>query len=97
MCATKSKTLKHKITNQTNIFELTIQIFNEALSYFMNVIDKEFLSLDDWNTKGIVPAVERLRIRRKQTHFLNIKSSTNSFTSSLVISGARLLLPPSEK
>ncbi|MGG0458601.1 hypothetical protein [Bacillus mycoides] len=60
MSAIKSKTLKHKITNQTNIFEPTIQIFNEALSYFMNVIDKEFLSLDDWNTKGIVPAVEML-------------------------------------
>ncbi|HHT7240534.1 MULTISPECIES: hypothetical protein [Bacillus] len=60
MSATKSKTLKHKTTNQTNIFELTIQILNEALSYFMNVIDKEFLSLDDWNAKRIVPAVEIL-------------------------------------
>ncbi|WP_243526659.1 hypothetical protein [Bacillus pseudomycoides] len=60
MSATKSITLKHKITNQTNIFEPTVQIFNEALSYFMNVIDKEFSSLDNWNAKGIVPAVEML-------------------------------------
>ncbi|WJE55683.1 transposase (plasmid) [Bacillus cereus] len=60
MSATKSIMLKHKITNQTNIFEPTVQIFNEALSYFMNVIDKEFSSLDNWNAKGIVPAVEML-------------------------------------
>ncbi|UYX54126.1 RNA-guided endonuclease TnpB family protein [Bacillus thuringiensis] len=79
MCATKSKTLKHKITNQTNIFELTIQIFNEALSYFMNVIDKEFLSLDDWNTKGIVPAVERLTHTTKTNPLPKYKEFNQQF------------------
>ncbi|WP_258236982.1 hypothetical protein [Bacillus sp. NP247] len=79
MCTTKSKTLKHKITNQTNIFELTIQIFNEALSYFMNVIDKEFLSLDDWNTKGIVPAVERLTHTTKTNPLPKYKEFNQQF------------------
>ncbi|MBS4204859.1 IS200/IS605 family accessory protein TnpB-related protein [Lederbergia citrea] len=54
------KALKSKITNHSRIFDATLVIYNEALSFMINVIDKEFGQIEDISTKTIVPAVERL-------------------------------------
>lgn len=54
------KTLCHKITNHSRIFDATLVIYNDALSFIIDVIDKEFANLDDMTTKSIVPAVEKL-------------------------------------
>ncbi|WP_046174887.1 RNA-guided endonuclease TnpB family protein [Domibacillus indicus] len=55
-----AKSLLHKITNQTEIFNNTLDIYNEALSFIIQVIDKEFDHTDGLTTKSIVPAVEKL-------------------------------------
>ncbi|MEK5389648.1 transposase [Margalitia sp. FSL K6-0131] len=54
------KTLRHKITNHSTIFHRTLDIFNEALTFIMNVLDKEFADIDTFEVKTIVPAVEKL-------------------------------------
>ncbi|QQK77174.1 hypothetical protein HUG15_17380 [Salicibibacter cibarius] len=58
-----AKTLSHKITNHSRIFDATLDIYNDALTFItfiIEVIDKEFDNLDEMTTKSIVPAVERL-------------------------------------
>ncbi|WP_246476450.1 hypothetical protein [Salicibibacter cibi] len=55
-----AKTLSHKITNHSRIFDATLDIYNDALAFIIEVIDKEFGNLDEMTTKSIVPAVERL-------------------------------------
>ncbi|WP_246516394.1 hypothetical protein [Salicibibacter cibarius] len=55
-----AKTLSHKITNHSRIFDATLDIYNDALAFIIDVIDKEFANLDEMTTKSIVPAVERL-------------------------------------
>lgn len=55
-----SKTLKHKITNQTRIFRDTLIIYNQALSYMIKVIDKEFIDLSSYTTKDMTTLVEKL-------------------------------------
>ncbi|MCM3791625.1 transposase, partial [Domibacillus indicus] len=55
-----AKSLLHKITNQTEIFNATLDIYNDVLSFIIQVIDKEFDHIDNLTTKSIVPAVEKL-------------------------------------
>ncbi|MEM1503741.1 transposase [Domibacillus sp. 8LH] len=55
-----AKSLLHKITNQTEIFNATLDMYNDALSFIIRVIDKEFDHTDGLTTKSIVPAVEKL-------------------------------------
>ncbi|WP_246516547.1 hypothetical protein [Salicibibacter cibarius] len=55
-----AKTLSHKITNHSRIFDATLDIYNNALAFIIEVIDTEFDNLDEMRTKSIVPAVERL-------------------------------------
>ncbi|WP_456275263.1 RNA-guided endonuclease TnpB family protein [Bacillus sp. AK128] len=55
-----SKTLRHKIKNQSRIFDATVKIYNEALGFIINVIDKEFDDVNNISTKSVVPAVEKL-------------------------------------
>ncbi|WNS78852.1 hypothetical protein RRU94_02585 [Domibacillus sp. DTU_2020_1001157_1_SI_ALB_TIR_016] len=55
-----AKSLLHKIINQTEIFNATLDIYNDALAYVIEVIDKEFDDTEHLTTKSIVPAVEKL-------------------------------------
>ena len=55
-----AKTLRHKITNHSRIFDATLDIYNQALGFIINVIQHEFNSVEDISTKSIVPAVEKL-------------------------------------
>lgn len=54
------KTLRHKIINHSTIFHRTLDIYNEALTFILKVLDKEFDDMDAFQTKTIVPAVEKL-------------------------------------
>ncbi|XEC94769.1 RNA-guided endonuclease TnpB family protein [Paenibacillus tarimensis] len=54
------KTLKYKIKNHSQIFEQTIEIYNAALRFIINVIDQEFESIGHLSTKSLVSAVESL-------------------------------------
>ncbi|WP_050179717.1 RNA-guided endonuclease TnpB family protein [Domibacillus robiginosus] len=55
-----AKSLQHKIINQTDIFNATLDIYNDALAYVIEVINKEFNDTERLTTKSIVPAVEKL-------------------------------------
>ncbi|MEM1506300.1 hypothetical protein RG959_23250 [Domibacillus sp. 8LH] len=55
-----AKSLLHKITNQTEIFNSTLDTYNDALSFIIQVIDKEFDNTGGLTTKSIVPEVEKL-------------------------------------
>ena len=61
-----TKTLKHKITNESRVFDGTVEIYNQALSFIIDVIDIEFADLVEHNVKSIVPAVEKLIHQTKQ-------------------------------
>lgn len=54
------KTLRHKITSHSKIFDETVEVYRKALAYLIDVMDREFPDLDGWNTKSIVSAVEKL-------------------------------------
>ncbi|MBS4197479.1 transposase [Lederbergia citri] len=54
------KTLKSKITNHSRIFDATLDIYNEALSFIIDVIDKEFVDIHNVSTETMIAAVERL-------------------------------------
>lgn len=54
-----TKTLRHKITNHSRIFDATLDIYNEALAFLIDVINKECADLS-LSTKDVVPAVEKL-------------------------------------
>ncbi|MRH43666.1 transposase [Aquibacillus halophilus] len=60
-----AKSVRHKITNHSRIFDATLAIYNEALTFIMEVIDTEFDTIDDFQAKSIVPAVEKLIHRTK--------------------------------
>ena len=36
-----AKTIRHKILNHASIFDETIRVYNEALSFIIEVIDKK--------------------------------------------------------
>lgn len=72
-----AKTLRHKIINQARIFEDTLIIYNDALSFIMEVIDKEFESLEGYSTQSMVTAVEKLIHTTK----LNPLPTYNEFNS----------------
>jgi IS605 OrfB family transposase len=63
------KTIKEKIINETTKFEPTVQIYNDVLSYFINVIDNEFVDLSIYTTKDLVPLIERLTHTTKGNPF----------------------------
>lgn len=54
------KTLRHKITNHSSIFDATLEVYNAALGIIIDVIEREFDRLEDISTKSIVPSVEKL-------------------------------------
>jgi putative transposase len=54
------KTLKYKITSHTRTFDATVDIYNQALSFLIDVIHKECKSLEDLSLKAMVPLVEKL-------------------------------------
>lgn len=56
----RTKTIKEKIISYDINFDDTINIFNKALTYFMEVIDANFVDLTGVTTKEIVHAVEKL-------------------------------------
>lgn len=58
--ALKVKTIKEKIINHTNIFEPTVRVYNEVLSFFMEVINKAFADLSMYTSKDMTNAVEKL-------------------------------------
>jgi len=56
----QTKTLKHKITNHSRIFDETVEIYNQALSFIIEVIDVEFGDISIFSTKDMVSMVEKL-------------------------------------
>ncbi|MFD3449970.1 hypothetical protein ACFDTO_35940 [Microbacteriaceae bacterium 4G12] len=56
----QTKTLKHKITNHSRIFDETVEIYNQVLSFMIGVIDEEFGDLSQFSTKDMVTLVEKL-------------------------------------
>jgi IS605 OrfB family transposase len=64
-----TKTLSHKITNHTRIFDATLDIYNAALGYIIEVIEKECDDLETYTVKGMVPLVEKLIHRTKSNPF----------------------------
>ena len=56
----QAKTLKHKITNHSRIFDETVEIYNQALSFIIDVIDAEFGDISMFSTKDMVMMVEKL-------------------------------------
>src|SRR5690625_1263040 len=55
-----AKTLRHKITNHTRIFDDTLAVYNQAITFIMEVIEKEFSHLQPYTSSSIVPSVEKL-------------------------------------
>ena len=53
------KTLRHKITSHSKIFDETVEVYRKALTYIVDVMDREFPDLEGWNSKSIVSAVDR--------------------------------------
>lgn len=56
----QAKTVRHKILNETKIFDETICLYNKALSYLIEVIDLEFTDLSLYSTKDMTNLVEGL-------------------------------------
>ncbi|WP_246516592.1 hypothetical protein [Salicibibacter cibarius] len=54
------RTLSHKITNHSRIFDATLDIYNDALAFIIEVIEKGFDTLGEMTTKSITVAVEKL-------------------------------------
>jgi hypothetical protein len=63
------KTIKEKIINETTIFEPTVQIYNDVLSFFINVVNDEFIDLSIYTTKDLIPLIERLTHSTKDNPF----------------------------
>ena len=55
-----AKTIRHKILNHASIFDETIRVYNEALSFIIEVIDNEVEHVDAYSTKEMTNYVERL-------------------------------------
>lgn len=62
----QSKIIRHKIVNHSCIFDDTIQICNEALSFIIEVIDTEIADVTDYTAKDMTRIVERLIHRTAQ-------------------------------
>jgi transposase len=62
----QSKTLRYKILNHARIFDTTVEIYNQALHFLIDVIDSEFPSFDGISTKSMVTLVEKLIHRTAQ-------------------------------
>ena len=62
----QAKTLRHKIINHARIFDTTVEIYNQALHFLIDVIDREFPDFTGISTKSMVPAVEKLIHRTSQ-------------------------------
>lgn len=60
-----TKILSHKITNHARIFDAMLDIYIAALSYVVEVIEKECGNLEAYTTKSIVQLVEKLIHRTK--------------------------------
>ncbi|WKB36181.1 hypothetical protein QS257_02730 [Terrilactibacillus sp. S3-3] len=56
----QSKTLRYKILNHARIFDTTVEIYNQALHFIIDVIDNEFPSFDGISTKSMVTLVKKL-------------------------------------
>lgn len=54
-----AKTISHKILNQSSIFDETIRVYNEALSFIIEVIDHEVDDTDVYSTKDMTNLIER--------------------------------------
>ncbi|BDG34918.1 transposase [Saccharococcus caldoxylosilyticus] len=64
--AEKVKTIQNKIISHgKKTFEDTLIIFRDALTFIVDVVDREFDALEHLSTKEAVPAVERLIHRTK--------------------------------
>jgi putative transposase len=74
-----AKTLKHKITNHSRIFDATLDIYNCALRFIIDVIDKEFEELHDYSSKDMVRFVERLIHKTKSNPFPKYKEFNSAF------------------
>ena len=46
-----AKTIRHKILNHASIFDETIRVYNEALSFIIEVIDHEVADTNAYSTK----------------------------------------------
>ena len=55
-----AKTIRHKILNHASIFDETIRVYNEALSFIIEVIDQEVEHVDAYSTKEMTNLIERL-------------------------------------
>ncbi|WP_249315660.1 transposase [Bacillus sp. FJAT-49711] len=55
-----AKALRHKIINYSGIFDATLQIYNQALTYLIEVIDKEMDDLECFSSNSIVAPIEKL-------------------------------------
>lgn len=56
----QSKTICHKILNQSHIFDETIRIYNDVLSFIVEVIDTEINNVTAYSTKDMTTIVEKL-------------------------------------
>lgn len=74
-----TKTLRHKITNHSRIFDATLDIYNKALSFIIEVIEKEFEDVKDITIKNVVPAVEKLIHTTKNNPLPKYKEFNHKF------------------
>ena len=54
-----AKTIRHKILNQSSIFDETVRVYNEALAFIIEVIDNEVVDTDVYSTKDMTNLIER--------------------------------------
>lgn len=74
-----AKTLRYKITNHSRIFDATLDNYNSALRFIIDVIDKEFEELHDYSSKDMVRLVERLIHKTKSNPFPNYIEFNETF------------------
>jgi len=55
-----AKTIRHKILNHASIFDETIRVYNDALSFIIEVIDNEVSDTNAYSTKEMTNLMERL-------------------------------------
>ena len=53
-----AKTIRHKILNHASIFDETIHVYNEALSFIIEVIDNEVADTNAYSTKEMTNLIE---------------------------------------
>ncbi|WP_043933496.1 IS200/IS605 family element transposase accessory protein TnpB [Bacillus sp. EB01] len=62
----QAKTLRYKITNHARIFDTTLEIYNQALHFLIDVIDREIPNFNGISTKSMVTLVEKFIHRTSQ-------------------------------